>query len=394
MKSFLPLTRKSGIILIASTVLLLAIIAYFFFKPSSDGENVLTITKSNFASTIVTTGKVTSDRIISVKAKVAGTVEMCDYSEGDFFETDDMLLQFDQSDFDIQMEEAELGLDSAYHKLKTMTNEDLVNAEELVVQARIEYQQAEEAYLNNQVLLEAGAIAKQELDDAKVKMDLANSKLKTAENKRDSLLPQGGEYSNAEFSIRNAKIKFENAKKNMENTKIKAPFDGIVLKKYCEQGELIEAGKDLFLIADTQEELYIKASVDEKYIPDLKEDLKVYVHPEGFAAVAIEGRIRKISPSVDSQKGTIDIEISLSSIPEYLKRDLSVSLEIVTEEYADVIVLEKKYINESSGKEVLVKQGSTKFMKEIEIAKDFGNKVIVGSGLQEGDVILVPNSNS
>ncbi len=393
MKIALLFKQRSNIIYGILTLIVLVMVAFFFFRPSPNVVDALTITKSNFASTIVTTGKVTSDHIIPVKAEVAGTVARCHYSEGDPFAKGDILLAFDQSDYDLQLEEAKLGVDTAYNKLKTITNERLVDAEEVVAQANLAYQQAEEAYLNNQVLFEAGVISKHEVDDAKTKLDLAASKLKTAENQKKSLLPEGGEYRDAEFNIRNAEIKWANAQANVENTKVKAPFDGIVLKKYCEQGEYIEAGKDLFLVADSQEELYVKAAVDEKYLPSLKDNLKVYVHPEAFDTIVIEGRIKKIAPAVDSQKGTIDIEISLSSIPEYLKRDLSVSLEVVTEEYFDVIVLDKQYIIEASNAEVLVKQGNAKMRKEITITKDLGNKVIVGSGLQEGEVILLPDSN-
>lgn len=394
MKISLRAKKPSKIILVATTFILLLVVAYFFLSTSPNDENEMMIEKSNFASTIVTTGKITSDHIITVKTKVAGTVSICDYKEGDAFAKDDILLQFEPSDFDNLLQEAQLGIDTAYNNLKVITEKELVDAEEQVTQARLEQEKAEENYQNNQVLFEAGVISKDELDNAKATMDSANSKLIIAENQKKSLLPQGVEYDNAVLNIRNAEIRLADARTNVENTKVKAPFDGTILKKYCEQGEFVEVGKDLFLIADNHEELYIKASVDEKYIANLKEGLKVYIHPEASDAVAIDGRIRKIAPSVDSQKGTIDIEISLGSIPEYFKRDLSVSLEIITEEYSNVIVLEKKYIDFSSDPKVLVKQGNSKLTRDIVITNDFGNKVIVGAGLQEGEIISLPDEKS
>lgn len=392
-KHIFTATRPKVLFIIIVAILATLITTYYWRKTLSVHDEYIKVEKSNYASTIMTTGKVTSDHIIFVKAEVTGIISACEYTIGDSFLQNEILLQFARSDFDRDLQQAKLGLDASSNNLKSITDKELLDAEEITTQARLEYEKAAAAYQNDQVLFEAGAISKSDLDNSKYVMDLANSKLLTAENNRKSLQPKGVKYNKASLDVRVAELQLAAARDKLEKSTVKAPFNGVILKKYFEQGELVEAGRDLFLIADNEEALYIKASVDEKYIPSLTVNQKVYVRPEAFEDIVIEGQITKIAPSVDSQKGTIDIEVTLTNSPEFLKRDLSVSLEIVTQEYQDVIVLEKKYIDFSSGSKIWIKEGRSKEIRDIEILHDLGDKVIVGSGLQAGELIgLIHNS--
>jgi len=384
--SFSTKRLKVTLALVIAIVAVL-ITGYFYSKSLISKDDVITVTKSNFASTIMTTGKVTSDNLINVKSEITAKVISSDFNVGDSFSKDDTLIRYEDSDMDRLFKHSQIELAVASNNLKTITDKELIDAEETVTQARIELKKAEEAYQKNSILYEAGAISKSELDNLKYGMDIAVSKLSTAENNKKALLPQGVKYNDALLKVREAETNLTDSRANIEKTIMKAPFEGVILKKYFEVGEIAETGKELLIIARKNDELYIKSSIDEKYIPSLKTGQRVFVRPEAFDGLVIDGYITKIAPSVDSQKGTIDIEVKMNSFPEFLKPELSVSLEIVTEEYVDVIVLDKKYVDFSAGTKVWVKGKSSKDIRDIEIIHDLGDKVIVGKGLVEGEMI-------
>lgn len=394
--SIVSFAKKRSKILFSVTVIIIAILIFvhFFLKTSMDSEEEITVAKSNFASTIMTTGKVTSENVISVKSEITATVISCNYNVGDSFLKDDILVKYEDSDLERLLQQTQLGLDTASNNLKTITDKELLDAEETVKQAKLEYEKTEEAFQENKILFEAGAISENEVDSAKYAVDISLSKLSTAENTRNALLPQGVKYNNALLNVKEAEIKLKDARASYEKTIINAPFEGVILKKYFEVGEIVEAGKEIFVIADNKDELYIKASIDEKYVSSLKTGQKVYIRTEAFEDIVIDGYISKIAPSVDSQKGTIDIEVKMDRIPEFLKRELSVNLEIVTQEFENVFVLDKKYVDFSSGTKVWVKGKNAIDVRDIEIIHDQGSRVIISDGIQEGEIITIPEIKS
>lgn len=447
------LNKKAKVFVWGVSMILAVSILYILLPHSSKKVDYVTLKHQNASSAIITTGKITSENILNVKAEVSEKIVSLPYKIGDVFRKDTVLVKFDSSEQERALQQSIIQLETANNRFNTISKKELPEAEALRKQAEIAYQNELEAYENTKKdfenklkvkdaeesltqarlalekaqeeydrksqLFEKGALQKVERDDAKVALDLATSKYKMAQNAKDSLNPerdvktaeraveialaklevaknnekalssQGVTYMDAITKVREAEVNLKAAQADLDKTVIKAPFDGIVLKKSFEAGELVNSGQEILTIAGN-DELFVKATLDEKYIPVLKSNLPVKVTPEGYKNASIEGIISKIAPSIDNEKGTIELEIRLSNIPEYLKRELSVNVEIIKDSYENVLVLDKKYINTEAEMYVWVYENNCVKKKVIKIETDIGDKVIISGDIQEGDKILAP----
>ena len=98
----------------------------------------------------------------------------------------------------------------------------------------------------------------------------------------------------------------------------------------------------------------------------------------------------KSLPYVDEDSGTISIKVEIDKQLDYLKQDLSVINEIIIEKFSKVIVIGKEYLIPNEKNRVIrYRDGEVAYI-DIKINKEIGGKVIVDSGLSEGDILILP----
>src|SRR5213079_2456629 len=112
----------------------------------------------------------------------------------------------------------------------------------------------------------------------------------------------------SEAAIASARARVRVAQEALENTNVRAPFDGVVIKKRAEMGETVSPfgvagqasreGGAIATIADLRE-LEVQTEVSETSVSKLTRQMPAAVKLQAYPDVEFQGRVREIFPSAD-----------------------------------------------------------------------------------------------
>jgi HlyD family secretion protein len=116
---------------------------------------------------------------------------------------------------------------------------------------------------------------------------------------------------------------------------VRAPFDGVVARRFVEVGESVVPGERVLELVDL-DRLYVSAPIDERDVASLATGLPVRVTVDAFSGRSWEGRLSRIAPVVEEteeQNRTIEIEVELEvdrgSAGPALRPGMTADVEIV-----------------------------------------------------------------
>jgi membrane fusion protein, multidrug efflux system len=183
--------------------------------------------------------------------------------------------------------------------------------------------------------------------------------------------------------------------------KVTAPFDGVIVSRKTEVGNLINAGsggadKELFQIAQTNT-LRVFTSVPEAYSSFVTVGTKARIEMATAPGAFITGQVARTSGAIDPASNTMLVQIDVPNSDGKLLPGgyASVHLDLAMDRQP-LLIPANTLIFRASGAQVAVvdaKGGAVKLVK-IKIGRDFGAKLEVISGLEETDSVIVNPSDS
>ncbi|MNV62540.1 Macrolide export protein MacA [compost metagenome] len=112
-----------------------------------------------------------------------------------------------------------------------------------------------------------------------------------------------------------------------------------MLLRSVEPGQIVQPGTALLRLAlagPTQ----IVAQVDERFLDQLRVGQRAAVVADAFSSQPLAAKIISIAPAVDAQRGAVEVKLALDApAPEFLREDMTLSVEAVTGERAQALVL-------------------------------------------------------
>jgi RND family efflux transporter MFP subunit len=172
---------------------------------------------------------------------------------------------------------------------------DAASAKTRSIQANLQNWQAETKVLESdlaraQKLWEAGVFTKETLEHAQYKVEADKFEI----SREAELL------TNAQATERSLELE-------KEKTRITAPFDGIVARRYVRVGQKIGISDRLFWVTAVSP-LEVKFTLPERFVGKLKNGLVVNVElADGSSPVHHTAAVTQISPVVDPSSGTIEV---------------------------------------------------------------------------------------
>jgi HlyD family secretion protein len=146
------------------------------------------------------------------------------------------------------------------------------------------------------------------------------------------------------------KASFTNAEIQLNDTNVKAPTDGIILKKYVEQGTLITSGisfnstgTSIVQLGDISR-MYVDVQVDETDVAHVDLDQKVDVAFDAYPTTPFEGKVIKIQPQavIDQNITTVHVRVEVdNTAPSFrlLKPGMNATCEFVENKKEDVLAV-------------------------------------------------------
>jgi HlyD family secretion protein len=193
---------------------------------------------------------------VRLATKVQGTVERLAVDEGDSVVTGEPLVVLDTTDVALARNQARGDRDQARANLALLTAgsrvEDVRAAESEVARRRADLDGASKDLVRMQALLDEGSGAEKPRDDARVRRDMAQASLRSADEQfarmRRGARPE--EIAAARAGLARTQARLDLADQQVADCIVRAPLNGVVTSKLVEVGELMNAGAGLLVVSD------------------------------------------------------------------------------------------------------------------------------------------------
>ena len=181
----------------------------------------------------------------------------------------------------------------------------------------------------------------------------------------------------------------------LAKTKVRAEVAGTVLTRNVEPGDLVQPGRTLLTIAlDGSTE--IRVPLDERNLSRLALQQNAAVIADAYPDKAFPARINFIAPSIDPQRGTVEVRLAVNPVPEFLRQDMTVSVNIETGKREQALVIPNDALSSiQSNKAVvlLLRDGKIQRQQVILGLRGLAMSEVI-SGLSAGDHVLADAESS
>lgn len=298
------------------SLLLLSGIAWFTVqKLRGPVVPVYELSAQPLVQTVVATGRVAALSRAQVGSEVTGVVLERRVREGDRVKPGDVLavLRADQLEAAVREAQAELA------RLQQST---LPQAEAAVRETAVALAQASREVQRRRQLNQQGAISREELERAVQSEAAARAAAEQARLEADALVAGNPQEAAA-------RARLASAQAQLSKTVIRAQVAGTVLTRNAEPGDLVQPSRVLFEIAhDGATEILVP--LDEKNLEVLALDQTAVCIADAFPGRPFDARVNFIAPRIDPQRGTVDVRLAVAEPPDFLREDMTVSVNIET----------------------------------------------------------------
>lgn len=316
-------------------------------------------------------GYVVAQRQAAVASKATGRLEYLGVEEGDRVRAGDIVARIEHDDVDAALAQARANLEQARATLE---------------EARAEEKDARLTYDRLENLLAENVISQAEFDQAEARYRRAAALVSAAEAGIEA----------AVSAVRAAEVA-------VESTNIRAPFDGTVLTKNADVGEIVapfgssEYARAAVITLADMASLQVEADVSESNIEKVAVDQPCLIVLDAFPEKRYRGVVHKIVPTADRAKATVLTKVRFVDFDERVLPEMSAKVQFLSKPPSDslvsavpkLVVPASSIVSRDGGKVTfVVKEGVAK-ESPIETGSILGSLMEVTSGLSEGDLVVI-----
>jgi len=316
------------------------------------------------------TGYVVAQRKASIASKATGRLEWLGVAEGSRVKAGEVIARLDNRDVRAQADSAQANVLAARAGLE---------------QALAEERDAAQVLRRNQDLQAKGFVSAATVDAAKARVDRAAAAVGSA---RAGIVA-------AEAAARNAQVA-------VDYTLIRAPFDGVILSKSANVGDLVTPfssaadSKGAVVTMADMATLEVEADVSESSLSKVKVGQPAEITLDALPDMRFRGRISRMVPTVDRAKATVMTKVQFEAIdprvlPEMSAKVSFLSREVGAEQQQPRLAVNPDTLVQRDGRQVLlvVREGGQAVEVPVVTGESIGDLVVVRGAVRSGDKAVV-----
>ena len=306
------------------------------------------------------TGYVVAQRKAAISSKATGRLEWLGVAEGSRVKAGDVIARIDDRDVVAQAQSAEANVRAARAS---------------VAQAEVERDNAQVELKRNQDLVSKGFISQSALDTAKARYDRAVAGV-----------------ASAQASLNAAIAGARNAEVAVDYTQIRAPFDGVILSKTANVGDLVTPfssatdSKGAVVSMADMSTLEVEADVSESSLSKVHVGQPAEIVLDALPDMRFRGHISRMVPTVDRAKATVMTKVRFDAIDPRVLPEMSAKVGFLSQE---VTAEQQKPLVAVNPDAVVTRNGRTMVFV---LRDDKAVAVPVTPGTRIGDVTSITGS--
>ncbi|MGB2593276.1 MAG: efflux RND transporter periplasmic adaptor subunit [Candidatus Acidiferrum sp.] len=320
-------------------------------------------------------GYVTPRRRATIAAKITGRVTGVFFDEGTHVHQGQLLATLDESD-------AKRALDSA--------KADRDASQAAIADLQVQLHLAELELKRAQELRQAGVQSQEQLDTSNSAADSLKAKIELAKEQ-----------------VLASDARIREAQQVVDNCVITAPYDGIVVSKDAQVGEMVSpvsAGggftrTGIATIVDMNSN-EIEVDVNEAYIARVKDGQKVMAVLDAYPNWQIPSHVRTVIPTADRQKATVKVRISFDKLDPRILPDMGIKVTFLSDQPtakkgappppAVAALLPSDALHDENGKKIVFLVKNDKLERRaVAVGNTESGQTEILSGLVAGDEVVV-----
>jgi HlyD family secretion protein len=291
-----PTMRQRWIYTIGVAALLAIAGGYVWLKDpfaSPAMYRLVAVERGSITSAVAATGTLNPVVSVQVGSQVSGQIKelYADYNSP--VKKGQLIARIDPQSFTLKVNQAIADVEAA--RAATLTQRSNVAAlQAQVARAKVLLADAEREYNRNQMLFEKNFVSEAVRDKALSNLEAAREQLKTEQAQR---AVGDAQVRNAEAVVRQRESQLAQAQVDLERTDIRAPVDGIVVKKSVEPGQTVAASlqaPELFIIAQDLREMQVDTSIDEAEVGRIRVGQEATFTVDSFPGRTFRGSVAQI----------------------------------------------------------------------------------------------------
>jgi multidrug efflux pump subunit AcrA (membrane-fusion protein) len=353
-------------------------------KAEVQASSVMTAYPSAQFAQLTASGYVVAQRRAAVSSKGTGRLIELKVREGSPVKSGELIGRLDASDVDAALVAAQAGLRQA--------QAGVGQAEATLRQAQVELGNAEAELQRSLGLVQQGFVSAQAVDAARRRADAARAGIASA---------QAG-IASAQGGVAAALAQIQVQQVNRANTEIRAPFDGVVLVKNANVGDMITpfssaAGAQgaVVTMADMGT-LEVEADVSESNVGKVRIDMPVEISLDALPDARFRGSVTRIVPTVDRAKATVMTKVRFEQIDPRVLPEMSAKVVFLSQrpgeaDFKPVVAVNPKTVVERDGKKVVLRiDGDTLLAVPVSPGRTLGDALeITGGALKPGERLVL-----
>lgn len=353
--------------------------------PQADADAVPAVTVARVEAaplvrTVTVNGTLAAEEEVMLSLKVTGRLDDLRVDLGSRVQRGDVIARLDPTDFELRVQQAQAALQQARARLGLPLDgdDDAVDVEQtsLVRQARAALEEARLQRDRLSTFVDRGITAKADLDTANANLQIAD-----------------GRYADALDEVRNRQAVLAQrtselalARQQLEDTVLVSPIDGIIRVRSASAGEFRAAGTPVATVV-RQDPLRLQLAVPERSAGDVRLGQLVQVTVEGESETH-EGRVVRLSPSIEQGTRTLAIEASVPNRDARLRPGSFARADIVVSEGQALVVPRSAVIVFAGVEKVMAVESGTARERRIRTGARIGERVEILDGLAEGTMVI------
>ena len=329
---------------------------------------------------------------VEIGSTITGRVDAVLVEEGARVRRGDVLLRLESEELAAALTQAVAAERQAAARLAGLRSTGRAAAQAALAQTDATVRAAQAELTRTEQLVAQGFVSASRVDEVRRILEVAQAQQASARAQTRANEETGSDLVQAQAQLAVAQATTQAAQARLAQTTLVAPADAQVLLRQVEPGQIVQPGKALLglaLVGPTQ----IVAPVDERFLDQLQAGQVARVVADAFAGQPLAARVLSIAPSVDAQRGAIEVKLTLDApAPAFLREDMTVSVEVETARRDKALVLPLGALRTAlpdGSATVLVSDAGVARSRAVKLGLRTLDAAEVVEGLAERDVVLI-----
>ena len=351
-------------------VAIAAIIYWIRFQPVAVDRHF--VQQGSVVSQVLGTGTLEARTRTNISAKISGRIEQILVDQGDQVAAGTLLVRLDDAELRQQVAIAVADVETKQVAIERL-EADISRADAVMKRAVAHYDRMN-------ALAKDNAISRDDLDKASESLAIAQSDMARA----NAALAEGRKA----LIVAQRNLDYRETK--LLDAQIVAPFDGLVVRRDREPGDVVVPGSTILVLIST-DLLWISAWVDETEMAKLKVDQSASVVFRSEPDLTLRGKVQRLGREADRETREFVVDVQVLDLPENWAVGQRAEVYIDVDRIDNAVRVPSRFIQrkgEQTG--LFVDRAGKVAWQPVEMRLRGRQWVAIEHGINEGDTIILP----